>query len=196
MDSIKPHTDSQPIRQEPIIAARLRPRPQLAVLTAGAMFLAVLPGCSGSSATSKPFILTGEGSDQASWPFWASSMRIHPLSRITPDPKNSEQVLVETRIEFTDPWNDACKALGVLTLDLMDGADPNRYDIDLDRYEADLRDLATNVERWDPVTRTYVLKLQVSRWRIPAQPQLAVTFTSADGGRAEDRADVRPYQPQ
>lgn len=175
---------------------RSRPMRMLALLLT-AMLLAgpVLIGCQPKSSAGKQFSLSGEGTPEASWPFWPRAMRIHPLTRFTDDPRNPDQVLIETRIEFTDAWKDPCKALGIITLDLADGADATRYDPELDRYQIDLRDLDINVERWDPVTRTYVFKLEVSRFRIPQRPQLIVMFDSADGGRAEDRANVRPYEP-
>ncbi len=173
-----------------------QPRTRLATAMACTVAVLSMVSCARDSPAGEPFALTGEGTTDASWPFWARSMRIHPLSRMTDDPRDPSQVLVETRIEFTDAWEDPCKAVGLLTIDLLDGADPNRYILDKDRYEADLRDLDINIERWDPVTRTYVLKLEVSRLRIPVRPQLVAVFESVDGGRAEDRANVRPYRQE
>ena len=177
-----------------MIQTRGRKQHHLLTLALAALLLTLLAGCQRNSPKGKPFDLTGEGTPEAAWPFWPRSMRIHPLSRITDNPKDEDQILVETRIEFSDGWSDPCKALGMISLDLLDGGDPNRYDPTKDHFEVNLRDLAINEERWDQVTRTYVLKLEVSRFRIPIQPQLVAVFESADGTRAEDRANIRPYQ--
>lgn len=174
---------------------RRRGRSLFTIAAAAGLLCAALgvSGCRQPSPAGRPFVLSDEGTPEASWPFWARAMRIHPLSRITDDPQNPQQILVETRIEFTDSWNDPCKAVGLLTLDLLDVDDPGRFDPARDRYEVDLRDLAVNVERWDPVTRTYVLKLEVSRLRVPVAPRLSVTFESVDGGEVADQASIRPY---
>lgn len=175
---------------------RLLSRP-LCALAASALLMSVVllgGGCAPEGGQGKPFVLTGEGTEDATWPFWPRAMRVHPLTRFTDDPRADDRVLLEVRVEFTDAWNDPCKALGVLRLELHDRANTNHFDRERDHYSIDLRELEINVVRWDPVTRTYVTKLEVARERIPQQPFLIAHFQAADGAEATDRIDVRAYQ--
>ena len=116
----------------------------------------------------------------ATWPYWPAAMRIHPLTRFAHD-EQADQSIIEARIEFADADGVTTRAIGRLTLTLLTpntepAAAPIRQWQDID-----LSSGAINAQRFDTVTRTYLLKLQVDPSKLPAQCELKAVFTSSDG---------------
>jgi len=120
----------------------------------------------------------------AAWPFRPASMRIHPLSRIVTDASTGHR-RIEVRIEFRDAWDDPCKCLGEVQVDLHDDTTPGAAP--LLRGYRDLRDLGTNARHFEPVTRTYVLRLDAEIDFDAVDPSLRVYFLGPEGTTLQDR---------
>lgn len=104
--------------------------------------------------TAPPRELRGSGQDM----FSPDTLRIHPLTRLVP----GTPAVVETRLEFTDQFGDITKTAGTVDLELL--APGNRS---LGRWTFDLSAPAANKAFWDPITRTYLFRLN-----IPDAPEL------------------------
>jgi len=102
---------------------------------------------------------TAVGADgEPAWaggPFAPTSLRVHPLTHVELD-EDGRPVLV-CHVEFADRWGDVVKATGMLRVEVVRvGEDVESAGV---AWEIDLSDLETNVQRFDPVTRTYRLHL-------------------------------------
>jgi hypothetical protein len=139
-----------------------------------------LPACEavngGIRHPTQPDMIDGE---VIAWPFRPVEMRIHPLTRMATEREGSASA-IEARIEFLDADRHTTRALGKLTLSLHRG--PGRGEASLiDVWVTDLNDLSENAMRFDDVTRTYLLPLQVDPNEVPAGAELHANFQSADG---------------
>lgn len=116
----------------------------------------------------------------ARWPFWPTGMRFHPLSRLVMNASTGEAI-IEARLEFVDPEGATSKAWGQLTVEMYDASpagDPTTQGV----WSIDLTQPRINVDRFDDVTRTYLIRLQVEAGQVlPIEPRLEATFDSADG---------------
>jgi hypothetical protein len=113
------------------------------------------------------------------WPYWPAVLRVHPLTRIVTDPQTAEP-LIEARIEFTDAEGVTSRAAGLLSVELWP-AEPGASPDALNRWTADLADPLINRERFDIVTRTYLLRLKTDPGALEDRVALSVRFESADG---------------
>lgn len=123
-----------------------------------------------------------QGSDTAAtWPYWPVSMRVHPLTRLTSD-AHSGQGIIECRLEFMDRDGQTSRAVGQLTVQLYpDGNTPTGSGA-METWNQDLRDQLANRQQYDDVTRTYLLRLQLTQ-PPPAGCELRAFFLSSDGQR-------------
>ena len=142
---------------------------------------------SGNGADDSPAVGDGtktqtQGSGTAAnWPYWPVAMRIHPLTRLTNDPLSS-QAIVECRLEFTDSDGQTSRAVGQLTVQLYpDGVTPTGSGA-METWNQDLRDPLANRQQYDDVTRTYLLRLQLTQ-PPAAGCELRAFFLSSDGQR-------------
>jgi len=111
------------------------------------------------------------------WPFWPADMRIHPLTRITTDEAGGETI-IEARLELVDAHGHTTKGIGFVTCELL----PRGSETVVAFWELDLTDLAINRERYDDVTRTYLIPLELDdESTLPERPELRARFESADG---------------
>src|SRR5688572_30250275 len=146
--------------------------------------VAAAAGCQPKSGTR-----TRAGTVQGyNWPFWPSSMRVHPSTRVSRDEKNNVFV-IETRIEFFDPDGSTSKAVGQLTLELHDAG--SRADEPIQVWNQNLRDLELNNRQYEVVTRTYLFRLEIETSVFPDQPELRAYFLSADGQEITAQMDLR-----
>lgn len=92
-------------------------------------------------------------------------MQIHPLTRFVTSPESPGGYILEVRIEFHDEWNHPTKAIGTLSVELRDvsGELPTLYG------NVDLSDLAINARQFEPVTQSYLLRIDPS-WDAPPRP--------------------------
>lgn len=127
--------------------------------------------------------------DRAEWPFWPTQMRVHPATRTAPDPKTSLPV-IEARIEFRDQEGTVTRASGQIRVDLHKGRSPLGDPIGT--WNLDLRDLTINRERFDDITRTYLLRLETRDLTIPPRCVIKVYFLSADGRTLTAEHELRP----
>ncbi|MFK7959689.1 MAG: hypothetical protein AB8G96_04120 [Phycisphaerales bacterium] len=202
-----PATASPSIRPQPSPSPRTRPDTQLALWLVAAI---ALGGCArgdrGPSGAGPPAnfgdpsgVSGGSGSidlpimlddgDAAAWPFWPESVRIYPLTRVVHD-ESSDRWYVEARIEFLDELGDSSKACGTLELAIFDepssgGRTP------IDSWTTDLRTVPLNARSYDPVTRTYLYKLDVPSDILDQDPVLYVRHDSLDGRTMTDRLELR-----
>jgi len=125
----------------------------------------------------------------ADWPFWPRSVRIHPLTRLVEETDGTNHI--EARIEFLDRQGDGTKASGSVDLALFDerrGPEDRRA---IDYWASDLVGDAADAENFDPVTRTYLFKLQVVPEVFDLRPVLYVRHDSDDGRTMLDRMELR-----
>lgn len=123
------------------------------------------------------------------WPFWPVKMRIHPLTRVTTD-ANSNQMVIETRLEFIDAEGQTTKAIGQVRFELY--ADASATGGPARAWpEQDLRDLDVNRLRYDDVTRTYLFPIDIKPEDLAGDPQLWAYFLSADGRLMKGRFAIK-----
>lgn len=127
----------------------------------------------------------------ASWPFWPTSLRVHPSTRLLTDPETGHLV-VEARIEFLDPDRVTSKAVGELTLQLHAAQSGDRLDDEpVQTWNQDLRDLTLNQRQYDDVMRSYLFRLQINRSTLPNEPELRVYFLGSDGQKLNAAATLK-----
>ncbi len=133
-------------------------------------------------------------SARGGWPYWPTSMRIHPLTRIVTDPA-AGSTLIEVRVEMRDRDGDTTKATGLLRLDLYDDADESPAGSRAE-WNVDLRDADVNRERFDDVTLTYLFRLEVDEHQLPDEPVLRAYFLSDDGADLTARFRMQRPEPE
>lgn len=116
-------------------------------------------------------------------------MRLHPLTRMTSDPQSGEQI-IECRMEFQDADGQTSRAVGQLTLQIYPESLTPTGAGALQTWNQDLRDPQINRRQYDDVTRTYLLRLQITQ-PLPAGCELRAFFLSADGRRMSAQMRVR-----
>ena len=113
------------------------------------------------------------------WPFWPTTMRIHPLTRIV---NADEGIILEARIEFSDAHGSTTRSVGQLRLLITDTA-ANQETILVEEWNNDLRDIDTNVLHFDDITRTYLFRLRLDPAQLTATTELHAQFLAADNPR-------------
>ncbi len=184
----RPHTptsDANPTAGRRTDPAHSRAAAGLCLCTA----LLIQAGCASTSTRRDPSlgpvsVPVGTVNDTG-WPFWPNGMRIHPLTQFVNDRQTGE-LMIEARVEFTDPYGHTCKAFGQIELALHD-ADPEEFNADpAGTWPEDLTDLELNQIYFDDVTGTSLLRLEISEnIEVPQQAQLRAAFQSADGRRLQ-----------
>ncbi len=152
----------------------------------GALMSAALAGCpprddasNGDEAIGDVNAGTANGLD---WPFWPTSMRIHPASMVRVD-RDTGQPVIETRLEFRDAQNHVAKAVAEVTLELHDH-DPGEASTEpLREWAIDLRDLAINAQHWDHVSQTYLCRLRLDELSDHPAPWFVRALVLAEDGR-------------
>jgi hypothetical protein len=122
--------------------------------------------------------------DQASWPFWPSAMRFHPLTRVL-ESEHTSEIIIEARVEFSDVSGSTSKCVGRIWLRLMEGGSL------LEEWTVDLRDMATNALRFDDITRTYLFRLEIAPENYSASAELHADFLSVNGAELQARHTLR-----
>ena len=113
----------------------------------------------------------------AIWPFWPTSMSIHPLTRLTTEEQTGRAIL-EARVEFLDSQGNRSKAVGQMSLALYN-ADNRAQPVHV--WSQDLLQPARNQQHFDVVTRTYLLRLELDPKTFPETAELRASFNSVDG---------------
>lgn len=137
-----------------------------------------LSACNRPSQTA-PTVLD-EAAIDAGWPFAPVSVRIHPLTRLRIDDR-TERPVIEARVELLDVDGMTTRGLGFLTLMLGRSYQGGIAPEDVIEWDCDLNDLSTNRLRFDDVTRTYLLRLDLNAGDVPEQPVVAVRFVVPGG---------------
>lgn len=122
--------------------------------------------------------------DTGEWPFWPSSLRIHPLTRLAIDAQ-TRQAIIEVRLEFLDPQQHTTKGVGQVRIDLATSGTAVESSPPLATWSWDLRDPSVNNTLYDDVTRTYLLRLKVHSLELGPQLQLRAYYLSATGQRLQ-----------
>lgn len=137
----------------------------------------VVGGCVSSMATRPMAHVNAREDGSLIWPYWPTSIRVHPLTRIREGDSGSAQVL-DVRIEASDGEGLVTRALGTLELDLVASPSSSSSQPVITAWTFDLTDLAENMLRFDDVTRTYLLSLELpsdlptGTWRLAARLQV------------------------
>ena len=118
-------------------------------------FLAVAALCLGTACS--PGVTATAGTSLEVWPWGPATMRVHPLTRFRTMPDGQARG-IEARIELRDVNGYACRGVGLLTLHITSTSELRKFS----RHAVDLADLATNSERFDDVTRTYIVRIDLS----------------------------------
>ncbi len=114
------------------------------------------------------------------WPYWPTTMRIHPLTRIVRDRDRGNGAIIEARIEFSDQFGTTTRGAGQLRLELVDLVEGGAL---LEEWNNDLRSLASNELHFDDITRTYLFRLELRPELDRRQIELRAYFLSIDGSR-------------
>jgi hypothetical protein len=149
-----------------------------------------LLGCQPPETSGGEMIRAGEAGREViedGWPYWPVEIRLHPLSRLVVAPG---QRVLEARVEFMDADGISSRAHGRLRIDLHPEAQRG-LSRPKSTWEVDLRDLERNYRHFDPVTRTYLLRLETEAMELPESPELRAYFLSEDGSRLEARMRLR-----
>lgn len=130
--------------------------------------------------------LAGAGMDM----FTPVKMRLHPLSRILPNPPT-----IEARLEFTDQFGDIGKSVGTAHFDLFayEALALSHKGKRLGQWNASLITPEDNRDHWDAITRTYLFKLSPGD-ALGRNDQfvLAATFTLPNGEELSDDITLPP----
>jgi len=126
------------------------------------------------------------------WPYWPTSMRVHPLSRVIRADAESPFGVLDLRLEASDADGIDGRAVGTITIELVArgrNAEPTRFE-----WTVDLADPAVNRRLFDTVTRTYHIRREFEWTASPAPGtmlQLNVTLDTADGRTLRSRSQLR-----
>ena len=139
--------------------------------------LPLLAGCDGLLGGNKPkpppLALAGTGMDM----FAPRTVRLHPLTRITTEEGKS---VIEAHVECVDQFGDTTKTVGILAFDLWSPTLLSARGNLLEHWELSLDLPKENKDRWDSITRTYVIKHPLPAGTgVPLE--LGVTLTLANG---------------
>ncbi len=125
----------------------------------------------GRPTVGSPPPLVGEEVEAGQWPFWPTSLRIHPLTRLTADTRTG-RAIIEVRLEFLDPEQHTTKGVGQVRIDLATTGTASDSSQPLATWSWDLRDPTVNSTLYDDVTRTYLLRLKVQSLELGPQLDL------------------------
>jgi hypothetical protein len=125
------------------------------------------------------------------WPYWPTSIRVHPLTRLAPRDEDPEKLLIEARIELTDADGHSSRGCGQLQIRMFNLDAPDTEE-PVPHWKLDLRDRAFNSERFDPVTQTYLFRLEVEPEQLEGTPELRAYYLTGQGTALEvDRLLLR-----
>lgn len=134
-----------------------------------------------------PFVDSTAGSSQAfdesdddpDWPFWPTSMRIHPLTRVL---NVDDRYIIEARVEFSDEYGSTTRCVGQLRLLLVETANDREGQI-IEEWNNDLREVTANALHFDDITRTYLFRLELNSENYSPTAELHAQFLSTDATR-------------
>jgi len=116
------------------------------------------------------------------YPFAPTSMRIHPLTRVTSNPDNPDQIQIDLRIELNDRFGDTTKGIGTIRIKLFPRLSENEKGTSETRlalWTPEFMDVDKNSQLFDRVTRTYHFLLDVpTGTSVPTQITLVATLTT------------------
>lgn len=120
----------------------------------------VCGGCMDSSGFGRSGHVAAREDGSLIWPYWPTSIRIHPLTRIRQSDGESPPIL-DARIEASDGEGMLARAVGILELELIAGHPTAQGQTVMTAWTFDLNDLAQNRLWFDDVTQTYLLPLEL-----------------------------------
>ena len=155
-----------------------------------------LSGCAEQISTQEPLsnapVSVGDEAIEATtpsnepWPFRPTQLRVHPLTRAVMDAETNEPI-IEVRIEFIDPNGHTTKGVGQIRIDLLSNTADNPIAI----WSRDLRDLEVNFEHYDEITQTYLFRLRINGKELPANSSINAYFLAVDGLRLEAKYQLK-----
>jgi hypothetical protein len=153
-----------------------------------------LVGCAGPEPVEQdpatPLAATPEDL-RVEWPYWPERIRVHPLTRLAPNDEKPGGLLIEARIELTDVDGHSSRGCGQLQIRMfnLDATDPEQA---VARWNMDLSDRLFNSQRFDPVTETYLFRLEVEQDQLEGKPELRAFYLTGQGRALEvDRLLLR-----
>jgi hypothetical protein len=118
------------------------------------------------------------------------AMRVYPTTRFASE---RDRPVLEARIELFDQMNDSIKGVGRFRLELFAGDDRTASQLArrLYRWDVNLQTLDDHRRFYDPVTRSYLFRLEIDDLSIASRATLLeVSFLPIDGPRLETRAVI------
>lgn len=152
-----------------------------------AAMAAVGGGC--TSVEHQPGLAEGEREG-----FWVASVRLDPaFSKVSEADDEGGEVVVKVVVQLRDQFGDPRKGLGQFRFEVfryrLAHSDVRGARVEIGGKQlVDLRDVETNQEHWDEITRAYRIELPLPA-RVPGGGRLVlqVTFVSEEGYRLEDQ---------
>lgn len=117
---------------------------------------AAATGCESAAPDREPDPRRAQAVLSGPWPFRPTSMRLHPLSRLTTGAEGAH--VVEARLELRDEDGQVTRGIGKVRLTLR----LNGSNVVVQAWDFNLFDLTTNREAFDSVTRTYRFEVPVA----------------------------------
>ncbi len=166
-----------------------------ALLLAATMSPLGLVACTGRSHEAVRIAQTesielGSPEARGAWPYWPTSIRILPLTKVARTTDAAAGVPIEVRVEALDDAGVSTRAVGtfVVTVAVAD-AEPRSQ-----RWKFDCTTAAAHGARYDPVTDTYRF-IVTPAWTTPpalgATIELTVVLYGADGAMPSASATLR-----
>lgn len=126
--------------------------------------------------------------DASAWQPQPHAVRVYPSTRYAHE---GDQLLIEARLELLDEMGDSLKASGDYHLRLLTtGHVSGSEEADLlYQWDVRVRTLPDHQNTYDPITRTYLLRLKMNQSQPPQDNvTLHVTFTPVQAAPLPDHA--------
>ena len=149
------------------------------ILTTCLLLVILIGGCASTTNEITDPFYEGTGA----WPYWPTSMRLHPLSRLVFTEGDEENCTLEARVEFSDRDQNISKVAGKIKLTLFDQDASGLVGEFIESWDINLEDLDENRRHFDDITRTYLFRLKLLKSKLRKRMELVAICNTADGKR-------------
>ena len=127
-------------------------------------------------------------SSEPSNQFTPVSLSVHPLSHISLE--DGGGVVLEACVQLKDRDGLPVRGLGILEVSLQQGGASGEAILTRRSWERDLSNARINLATFDPMTRSYLLRIDLEGGIVPRLPSLSATLREANGRVLRDEASL------